>query len=198
MKAALDVWFDYRSPFAYLLFEVLPELARRHGAAVKWKPIDLLQLSSFAGGLPYSEKKRAYVFVDVVRQAQFHGIEIRTPEPFPVASELALRVALAAGDEPGLDAVHRALFHAAWRERRDLASRDVVAGCLRAGGIDPAPVLARAESADGAEALARATRDADDAGIFGVPTLSLDGELFWGLDTLPVLEWRLHAREQAA
>jgi len=193
----LDVYFDYRSPFAFMLSELLPPLADRHGATLAWKPIDLLQLPSFAGGMPYSEKKRAYVFVDVVRQAEFHAIEIQTPEPFPVESELALRVALAARERPGFDTVHHALFHAAWRERRDLSSRAVLMDCLRAGGVDPEPCLDQARSDASAELLTQRTREADDAGVFGVPTVSLDGELFWGLDSLPVLDWRLRGRGQA-
>jgi 2-hydroxychromene-2-carboxylate isomerase len=148
--------------------------------------------------MPYSEKKRAYVFVDVVRQAQFHGIPIETPEPFPVASELALCVALVAGERPGFAEVQRALFHAAWRERRDLSQRSVVAECLRAGGIEAEPVLDRAEAESARSLLTRRTREADDAGVFGVPTLSLDGELFWGLDALPVLDWRLGGSRTAA
>lgn len=191
MSAQLEVYFDYRSPFAYLLSEVLPEIAAQQGAEIEWKPIDLLGLSSFSGGLPYSEKKRAYVFVDAARQAEFHGVAIRPPEPFPVESELALRVALVAAGQPGFADAHRALFQAAWCDRRDLSSADVVADCLRAGGLDAEACLAEARSEPGAERLRQRTRSADDAGVFGVPTVSLAGELFWGLDALPILEWRL-------
>lgn len=197
MDTALEIFFDYRSPFAYLLSEILPPRAERLGVRLVWKPIDLLQLSNFSQGLPYSDKKRAYVYVDVARQAQFHGVEIRTPEPFPVDSGLALRAALIAADRPGFADAHRALFHAAWRERRDLSDRQVVASCLRAGGVDPEPCLDEAGRNGTAELLTQRTRDADDAGVFGVPTVSLRGELFWGLDTLPVLEWRLRGGVQA-
>jgi 2-hydroxychromene-2-carboxylate isomerase len=191
VSGKVEIFFDYRSPFAYLLHEVLPGADLPEGTSFEWRPIDLLQLESFSGGLPYTDKKRAYVFVDVTRQAAFHGIETRMPQPFPVESELALRVALVAGAEPGFPAVHGALFRAAWREQRDLASEEVLGACLREGGLDPEPWLARARSEESRSLLARCCAEADAAGVFGVPTLRTGDELFWGLDSLPVLAWRL-------
>lgn len=194
MATRLEVFFDYRSPFAYLLWEILPAVAERHAAEVAWRPIDLLGLSNFAGGLPYTEKKRAYVFVDVVRQAAYHDVPIQPPDPFPVDSNLALRaagVAADAADAPDVAEVHRAFFHAAWRDRRDLGSEQVVAKCLARAGVDPTACLAEAKGEAAAAQLCARTRAADDAGVFGVPTLVHEGELFWGLDALPVLEWRL-------
>ena len=42
-----------------------------------------------------------------------------------------------------------------------------------------------------AEGLTTLTASAEAEGVFGVPSMLLDGELFWGLDSLPTLEWRL-------
>lgn len=194
-STTLAAYFDYRSPFAYLLSEVLPALADRQGVGVAWEPIDLLELSNFSGGLPYTEKKRAYVFVDAVRQARFHGVPIEVPEPFPVDSERALRLALALRDEPGFDALHQALFRAAWRERRDLTRDDVLSDCLRAAEFDVDAGLRAAADDATARGLAANTAAADDAGVFGVPTVVRNGELFWGLDALPILSWRLDGHD---
>ncbi len=186
----VHVYFDYRSPFAYMASEVLPSFAERNGLTLRWMPIHLQRLSNFAEGLPYSPKKRAYVFVDAQRQAEYHGATIRIPKPFPVESDLALRVSLLAEKRGPFDALRRALFRAAWAEEQDISSPEVVARCLRESGGDPAWVAA-ASRPDVDELLTARTRDADEAGIFGVPTMTLDGEPFWGIDSLPVLEWRL-------
>ena len=92
----VHVYFDYRSPFAHMASEVLPSFAERNGLTLRWMPIHLQRLSNFAEGLPYSPKKRAYVFVDAQRQAEYHGVKIRIPKPFPVEADLALRVSLLA------------------------------------------------------------------------------------------------------
>ncbi len=36
-----------------------------------------------------------------------------------------------------------------------------------------------------------ATAEAERRGVFGVPSFLVGDELFWGLDSLPMLEWRL-------
>ena len=69
----VDVYFDYVSPFAYLASEVLPEFADRTGVSLSWKPIDLMQLSNYENGLPYSQVKRRYVAIDA---ASLRSLEI--------------------------------------------------------------------------------------------------------------------------
>jgi len=188
---SVTVYFDYVSPFAYLMSEVLPRLAERVDVGFEWTPVDMLKLANFASGLPYSPAKRRYVALDAMRQAEFHDVPIRPPVPFPVESGAALRLASAARDEPWYPTLHRALFHAAWQQQRDLSSPEVLAECIERAGGRVAEWRSRAASNAAEERLAAATATAEALGVFGVPSLLLDGELFWGLDCLPVLEWRL-------
>jgi 2-hydroxychromene-2-carboxylate isomerase len=191
MARTITVYFDYRSPFAYFASRLLPDVATRHDAMLDWRPIDLQGLSSFANGMPYSERKRAYVFVDATRAAEYHRIPIQMPKPFPVESAMALRLAVVAAGRGRFPEVHARLFEAAWREQQDVSSDEVLARCVSSGAGDPAAWLAEARSDATGEALARSTREAEEAGVFGVPTMVVDGELFWGIDSIPVLEWRL-------
>lgn len=187
----LDVYYDYASPFAYLASELLPAFAGRVGVTLCWKPIDLMGLSNYAGGLPYSQVKRRYVVVDAARSAEFHGVPIRVPKPHPVQSGAALRLAHELRDDTRFAELHAQLFRAAWHDQRDLSSEDVLTSCLAASGGDRDGVLARAGQPEAHRALAAATAEAEAAGVFGVPTMVTRGELFWGLDSLPALEWRL-------
>jgi 2-hydroxychromene-2-carboxylate isomerase len=191
VRARLSVYFDYISPFAYLAAELLPDLAARHDAVLDWKPIEMLSLSAFGKGLPYSPAKRAYVAVDAMRSAGFHGVPIQAPKPFPVQSEAALHLALVAQAHDLFAPLHRALFHAAWRYQRDLADERVLAACVDEVGGAAADWLQEARQPETRERLQALTAEAEDAGVFGVPSVILDGEIFWGLDSLPVLEWRL-------
>jgi len=187
----LDVHFDYRSPFAYLAAEVLPAFASRHGLHLRWWPTDIMLLGNYAQGLPYSEIKQRYVTLDAVRTAEYHGVPIRMPKPHPVLSGRALRLAVVAGDDARFEALHLALFRAAWRDQLDLASEDVLRACIGTAAGPADDWLAAADGDDASARLATIARDAERAGVFGVPAMMLRGEQFWGVDSLPQLEWRL-------
>ena len=195
--ARLEVWFDYRSPFAYVAAEVLPGFAASHGLPLDWRPVDIMQLSNYAAGLPYSEKKRTYVAVDAARTAAYHGVEIRVPKPHPVDSLGAMRLAAAlldAGDAR-FAALHRALYRAAWRDRRDLGDDETLRACIAEAGGPVDAWLGLTRDREMEEALAASSREAEAKGVFGVPSMWLGDEQFWGIDSLPVVAWRL---EQAA
>lgn len=187
----LTIYFDYRSPFAYVAAEVLPEFAARHGLELAWRPTDIMQLSNYANGLPYSDVKRRYTTVDAIRTAEFHGVKIRVPKPHPVLSERALRLAVVAADDPHFAELHIALFRAAWRDQLDLSQTDVLRRCIDAAGGPADEWLERAARDETTEALAGVARAAEDAGVFGVPSMYLGDEQFWGLDSLPMIAWRV-------
>jgi 2-hydroxychromene-2-carboxylate isomerase len=187
---SLRVYFDYISPFAYVASEVLPAFCSRHGLVPDWRPIELLALSSFEGGMPYSASKRRYVAIDAARTAERFGVALRPPNPFPVASGRALELAVVAQSRGGFDALHRLLFRAAWRDQQDLASGEVLSRCLVEADGDPA-WLAAAGGDDVGATLAANRAEAESLGVFGVPTLVLGDEIFWGVDALPALAWCL-------
>ena len=190
----LDVYYDYGSPFAYLASELLPALAARHGAALVWKPLAIGALASY---IRYSPVKGKYVVLDVQRSAEFHGIPVAPPKPFPVQSGLALRAALAAQETGLFEKLHPLLFRAAWAERRDVSSEAVVGELIAAAGGDADALLARARRPDTEERLAAHAREAEARGAFGLPSVFLGDELFWGVDSFPQLEWRLRRRATA-
>jgi len=187
----IDVYFDYASPFAYLAAEVLPGFCDRADVSLHWMPIDLMHLSNYKNGLPYSPVKRRYIAIDAMRAAEYHGVPIRVPKPHPVQSTAALRLAVVAGSEPGFLEVHRALSRAAWREQRDLASRAVLVDCIARANGPVEEWLLEAETPETVARLEANTSEAEAQGVFGVPSMILEGELFWGLDSLQTLEWRL-------
>ena len=190
----LDVYYDYGSPFAYLASELLPPLAARHGATLAWKPLAIGSLASY---IRYSPLKGKYVVLDVQRSAEFHGIPVLPPKPFPVQSGLALRLALAAQDAGLFAKLHPLLFRAAWAERRDVSSDEVLGELIAAAGGDAAALLARARRSDTEERLAAHAKEAEARGAFGLPSVFLGDELFWGVDSFPQLEWRLRQRATA-
>ena len=191
MTQKIDLYFDYGSPFAYFLSERILELAPQSKLEVDWKPIDLQKLSNFEERMPYSDKKRQYVVLDAVRSAEFHGIPVQMPNPFPVRSGLALRTALAAQENGTFAAIHPIVFRAAWAEARDIGDEDVLRDCIRRAGVEVGNLLERAQSDAIEKRLQSLIAEAEARGVFGVPTIFLGTEPFWGNDRLEMLEWRL-------
>ncbi len=193
----VDVYFDYVSNFSYYLAHRLDFAERFEGAALAWKPIDLFALSNFEQRMPYTPAKRRYTVLDGIRSQEYHGIPTAVPKPFPMGELRTARLAALAAGEAGLfPAYHAAAFRAAWRDQRDLSDEAVVADCLSEAGGDARALLLRAREPAIAERARELVEEAETRGVFGVPTLVLDDELFWGNDRLEMLCWRLARRAE--
>ena len=119
--------------------------------------------------------KREFTYRHVLWQARREGVPLEFPPAHPFNPLPALRLCIAAGStHAAVDAV----FSWIWRDGRAADSVEAIAPLAQALGIDPALLAADATKA----ALRANTEAAIEAGVFGVPTLSIDGELFWGND----------------
>ena len=178
------VWYyDVISPFAYLALAGIEALARRQ--SLRTQPIVFGAVLAHWGQLGPAEipPKRLHTY----RQCQFladqTGIAFCFPPRHPFRSLDMLRLLTALDSRPD---VVRAVFDAVWAEGRDLGERDERDALCRQLGIDDYEALiartdAKIRLRDGTEA-------AIGAGVFGVPTLAIDEELFWGLDAMPMAE----------
>ena len=185
---AIDFWFDFSSPFAYLGATQIEELATDAGAAVTFRPMLLGALFRDLGTadvplLHMPEAKRRYVARELEQWARWWDVPFRFTSRFPLRTVAPLRLVLLAGDRaPALIA---RVFRAAWAEERDIGDLDVLRGLARDVDLDPALVDRTAEPAV-KQALVDATAAARAAGVFGAPTTivhSAGGPLaFWGQD----------------
>ncbi|HEY1548617.1 MAG TPA: 2-hydroxychromene-2-carboxylate isomerase [Kofleriaceae bacterium] len=177
--SSIDFYFDFVSPYAYLAWTQIHALAARHGRDVRPIPVLFAALLGNSGTLGPAEipLKRAYLYKDTKRIAATFNVPFAPPPTHPFNPLLALRVA-------GLDArTIDALFDAAWAGGSGIDSAERVAAIV---GDDS--LIARANEPAAKARLREATDAAIAAGVFGVPTMIADGELFWGCDSLPHLE----------
>ena len=194
MSRSVPVYFDFISPYSYLALTRLAEFGQRHGVA--WEPVPvfyaaLLDANDLVGPAE-TRAKRRYTLTDVLRAAALLGVPLVGPPAHPFRSLEALRVAtLFADDARALELVV-ALASACWGEGRDLNDWEVLAEIV--GGGSAADLAARASAPEVKRALQERTTAAVEAGVFGVPTFELDGELFWGHDRLDHLAARLEGR----
>lgn len=176
-------YFDFISPFAYLQ---LPRvLALRERIGITPVPIVFGAVLAHHGQLGPAEiaGKRAFTYRFVQWQADRAGIPLRFPPTHPFNPLAALRLCIAAGG--GWDAVAR-LFDHFWRDGASGADAAELAEVAKAIGV---PDAAAAIANDAVKASLRGnTERALAAGVFGVPTLAADGELFWGHDATAMFE----------
>lgn len=179
-------WFDVISPFAYLAFERLPQVLQGCSYEVQYRPVLFAALLQQHGqkGPAEIEPKRAWTFRHVHWLAAQHGITLDTPathpfNPLPL-QRLALACAPAAGT-PNRRVVER-LFHHVWHGGADAADGARLAAL--------SGELAPERDPAGDEVKRELRGHSDEAlrqGIFGVPSFTLAGRNFWGLDSLEML-----------
>lgn len=194
----LTFYFDFISPYAYLGWTQIHALAQAEGVTVVPEPVLFAGFLNHHGQLGPAEieAKRVWVGKECVRRAALLGVPFQAPVAHPFNPLRALRAVHAVRPElrrPFIDA----LFRRVWGDGPRSGGLDepgVVADAAREAGLDADVVLERA----GHEAIKRALRDGTDAaiasGVFGVPTVRVGDELFWGVDSFDLL--RLHLRGQ--
>lgn len=184
-------YFDFLSPYAYVAWTQIHGLAARTGATVTCVPTLLAALLADGGTKGPAEipKKRVYVFKDSLRTARVLGLPFGPPPAHPFNPLLALRISGLAMPEHERHAVIDALFAGAWGGGGvALDDPEAVVSCLELRGLPGAALVSRA-SEPGAKAILRqATDDALARGVFGVPTMRVGDELFWGYDSFGHLE----------
>lgn len=192
-KSPIDFWFDFSSPYGYLMSEKIDALAARYGRKVKWHPILLGIIFQATGSRPPADgvtSKGKYMFHDFYRSARFMGIPYNPPSRFPLPTQNAARAYYWLHGQDC--ALARQFAHATYRaffvEDRDISSPDTVLDVAAKLGVDR-PALAAALQTP--EIKARLKDECDQAlaaGVFGSPHVVIDGEAFFGADRLPQIE----------
>jgi 2-hydroxychromene-2-carboxylate isomerase len=184
----IELFFDFISPYAYLAACKARELGTRLGHEVRPRPVLLAGILGALGTKGPAEvpPRRAYVVKDVIRAAHRAGVKLALPPTHPFNPLAALRVA--GLDE--LDPAERweivdALFSAAWSAGESIEGVERVAAVL---GPGRASLVARASAPEAKARLRQTTDEALARGAFGVPTLFVGGEMFFGFDSFPALE----------
>jgi len=190
----IDYYMTPISPYVYLGHERFVTIARRRGATVAVKPINLGLVFPVSGGLPLTKRapqRQAYRLIELARWSRHLDVPLNLhPRHFPVSAEIASQFILAALEHSTDAALEltAALGRAVWVEDRDIADPATVQSIAQACGNDAALLAQRAGAPDIATRYAVLTQEAIDRGIFGAPTYVYAGELFWGQDRLDFLD----------
>jgi 2-hydroxychromene-2-carboxylate isomerase len=185
----VDFYFDFVSP-------QLGDLRECEAVKFCFVPVLFAALLDHHSNMGPAEipAKRSYIFQDTQRWAVHLGLKFRSPPAHPFNPLKPLRVTSAIDDDGPREALAVKLLDAAWSEGRDIVSDTVIHELANSIGLDGRELLGKASTLEIKERLRLQTERAIRAGVFGVPSFVVDGEIFWGNDRLTFLKDYLQGR----
>ena len=191
----IEFHFDFGSPNAYLAHRVLPGIARRHGATVRYVPVLLGGVFRATGNRSPAEayadikNKPDYERLEVARFVERHGIDSFRFNPFfPINTLRLMRGAVAAQHLGTFPAYLDAVYEGMWSARKNMGDPEIAAGTVAAAGLDAKAIFDAAETRPVKDELLANTERAVAQGDFGSPTFYVEGEIYFGKDRLREVE----------
>ena len=191
--AEIDYFFFAPSPFTYLGHDLLREIAGRHGASIRYRPVNLMGVWAESGAEPPAKRppvRQAYRLIELQRLALHRGLPLNPkPARFPPQGALADLCVIAIVEDGG-DAHDfiGANSRSVWVKDEDLGDEAVVRANLERTGHDADAVVEAAKGDEPASIRERNTADCIAANAPGVPAYVHRGEVFWGQDRLELLD----------
>jgi 2-hydroxychromene-2-carboxylate isomerase len=195
-RRAITVYSDYKSPYAYLAKDLIYALETECSVTADWKPY-VLDIPAYLGSArvdtagnvleqdrnAHQWRRVRYSYMDCRRQARQRGLVIKSTQKIWDSALAAAGMLFAQRQDPAMfRRYHDAVFERFWRRELDIESVPAIAAVLAEAGANPSEFASWADT--GRAEVARISRDAEAAGVFGVPSFIVDGELYWGREHL--------------
>ena len=198
----IQIYIDYKSPYAYLAVAPVWDLERDFDITLDWFPYTL-DIPDYLGSAEVSEdgaviaqnrtahqwRRVKYSYMDARRYANLRGLTIRGTQKIWDTSLSGIGM-LWAKAHGGVRKYNDVVYERFWKRELDVEDLRLVEGVLKEVGIDTVGFAAWA-AGEGRELHDRIRADAEERGVFGVPSLMVDGELFWGREHLALVRLRL-------
>jgi len=204
MPSSLIVYFDYKSPYAFVAKAPIYQLEQDFGIEVEWRPYSL-RIPDFLGSVEvdgegkiiggtrneHQWRRTRYLYMDARRLAKDTGQDLMIKGPARVFNSRIAHIGMLYAEGKGFfQSYHDLVFERFFKRELDIDDADVVAGVIKEAGGD-CVAFKNYLSGDGQLDHDRAIERANEIGIFGVPTFVLDGELFWGNEHISSVRTRL-------
>lgn len=175
-------YFGAISPYSWFAAERIAALLPQG----RWRPVFAGGLFRAAGRVSWGvTEERAGRIADCEQRAARHGLgPIRWPDGWPASDVLIARAMVVADQEGRLVPFAIAAMRACFREGADVTRPEAITQVASRVGLDGATLLEATQHAAVKAALRANTEEAVRSGVVGVPTVVVDGEVFWGDDRL--------------
>lgn len=196
MRTALDFYFDFGSPTAYLAHKRLGQLTAEYPLDVTYKPMLLGGVFKATGNnspVAIPAKGQYMMGYDLPRFARRYAVTLNSNPYFPINTLNLMRGAIAAEHLGCAQAFINAMYEAVWVEEKNMGDTDIVAATLKAHALDAQALLTLAQDPQIKSALIANTEAAVARGIFGAPTFFIGAEMYFGQDRLDFIEEALRS-----
>jgi 2-hydroxychromene-2-carboxylate isomerase len=190
----IHFYFDVISPYAWLAFQALPKCLEGLTHKVHYHPVVFGAMLKHHGQLGPAEMpgKRDWTYRQVMWLAKQQGTVLQMPASHPFNSLALQRMAVATSTkgEPARDVVE-AIFKHVWCSGLEATDEARIAELQK--HLTQLVQVSRPgfqidiQSPEVKQQLLQQTQAAIDLGLFGVPSMVVDGQVFWGQDALPML-----------
>ena len=191
MTKSVDFYFDVGSPTAYLAHNRLKQLKLEYGCSVIYHPVllgGLFKASGNSSPVTVPAKGRYMMMEDLPRFAKLYNVPLNTNPHFPINTLNLMRGAVSALNEAYFDTYIDTIFNSIWVESRNMGDIDTVIEVLSDAGLDAKSILEATQNPEVKQELISNTEQAVERGLFGAPTMFVDGEMFFGQDRLQFVE----------
>ena len=196
MSKTVEFYFDVGSPTAYLAHKRLGQLSAQYGLQVRYIPMLLGGVFKATGNtspVTIPAKGKYMLEQDLPRFAQRYGVPLNFNPHFPINTLNLMRGAIAAGRLGCLEAYVDLAFDAVWVKEKNMGDPVVLSQALSEAGLDAEGLVALSQDPEVKAELLANTEAAVARGVFGAPTLFMDGAMYFGQDRLDFIEAALQA-----
>ena len=201
MSTKLEFFFDCSSPWTYLAFSRIEEVAAEAGADLVWRPILVGGVFNTVNGSVYEQRRNPvipkfrYYVKDLQDWAHSYGLAIGQPPVFPVNSVKAMRGCFVAEEHGTLPAYAREVFRTYWGDLEDISEDNVLRTILAAVDLDADEFFDKINRAPYKQLLRANTDELIERGGFGSPTVFVDdADMYFGNDRLVLVREALAAK----
>lgn len=191
----IDFWFSIGSTYSYLSVMRIGEVEDAYGVSFNWRPFNVRHVMIEQNNIPFKDKpiKTSYMWRDIERRADRYGLKPQIPAPYPLPGLVLANLVAQVGAEKGWAKDYARETYRRWFEKGEPAGEEPnLSASLHDIGHDPEQILQTAQSERIENALAEATKEAMELGVFGAPSFVVGGEVFWGDDRLDdAVDWAL-------
>lgn len=186
----IKFFFNFRSPYCYLISKSVFSLVDDFNVAFDWYP-----LGGWDGRSPpeRAKTKLPIARADVARWCAQMGIPMNPP-PITTDPSRAGAASLYAQAQGQLRPYLVEAMRVEWAFGKDIGQDDALTEIAERAGLDAQAVLAAADNPEHHAALTKNAEIAAEVGVIGVPSIVIDEEVFWGNDRLHFVRDELMAR----
>lgn len=196
MPVTVDYYLSLVSPWTFLGDARIREIAGRHGATLRHRPVKLGEVFAETGGLPLGRRapaRRAYRLQELQRWSDHLDIHLNFEPAFFPADDSEAACLVIAAQRAGLEVgvLAHAILRAVWQEERNIAEPTTLIDLADENGYPGEELIERTSDEAITAEYDENTQDAIRTGVFGAPSYVVGEQLFWGQDRLDFVDRQL-------